>query len=293
MSLKLLVPSGIGDISWVYSKVLDVAKTREVSFSIAASHIYRAEGFVKLLPHVRSVERGTHGWPYQILGCGADLRRVPDGAYGVCANPFLEAGIKLANIHPYQATHYHYQLNIPASCSREADEAVTAGPPRIGIYTSSYSQHLIKSHKSLWCVDEWLVFMTKLERLYPTATFYFLGAEYDDKCIELAQEAARLKFKVFSGVGKFEIGTTIEVIKRLDYFFAFPSGLGILADVVETPCMMWYYRWDKDAFLDSYADPINVVSGKHINLLFASPDDSFNLFCEKGQAWLNQRASIN
>lgn len=289
MTLKLLVPSGIGDISWVYSKVLDVAKVRDVSFSIAASHLYRAEGFVKMLPHVEYVGPGGHVWPYQILDMDTDLSKLDDGVYGICANPFLESGIKLSDIHPHQPTHYHYPLNIPAWCSLEASKFVTSDQPRIGIYTSSYQQHAIESHKSLWCVDEWLIFLTKLESLYPDATFYFLGAEYDDKCVELAKEAACLKFKTASGVGRFKIGTTIEIIKRLDYFFAFPSGLGILADVVDTPCMMWYYRWDKDGFLDSYADPVTIAAGKHLNLLFASPDESFKLFCEKGRKWLDHR----
>ena len=85
------------------------------------------------------------------------------------------------------------------------------------------------------------------------------------------------------------IGTTIEVLRRLDYFLAYPSGLGILCDVVDTPCLMFYWPNFHDAFLNTYADPANVASGRHLNLLFDTPAKALATYARKGLAWTLKR----
>lgn len=73
------------------------------------------------------------------------------------------------------------------------------------------------------------------------------------------------------------IGVTIETIRRLDSFVAYPSGLGILGDVLDTPTVMFYWPDFHDPFINTYADPKNVASGRHLNLLFCPPNDALRV----------------
>ena len=55
MSLDFLCYAGIGDIAWVYSKLIDVAKQRPVSIGIEDHELRRASDFVDMLPHVKNL----------------------------------------------------------------------------------------------------------------------------------------------------------------------------------------------------------------------------------------------
>lgn len=287
--LEFFVPPGIGDISWLYSKLTQLARERRIGFRIGASSVNRSGPFVDLLPDIVNLGYGDHLYPYPHLSPDEDLSRLDDGVYGICANPYLEAGRKLQAIYSWQPTDYHYPLRISDAERQQAASFIDErhGRPRIGLYASS-SMH--RGEWSFWEVHDWLVFVQMLSSRYPEAAFYVIGAEYDDRTMLIAGEMARLKWNVANGVGRFGIGATIEVIRRLDYFFSFPSGLGILADVVNTPCLMWYPRWNKDLFIDTYADPVNVDLGRHLNQLYVEPNEAFCYFLARGEKWLLERS---
>jgi hypothetical protein len=93
--------------------------------------------------------------------------------------------------------------------------------------------------------------------------------------------------QVINAIG-LNIGATFWLLAQLDYFFAFPSGLGILADVVNTPCMMWYWsNIQNPKFLDCYADPENVASWRHINLPYNTVEQSLLVFDTQGMRHIN------
>ena len=132
------------------------------------------------------------------------------------------------------------------------------------------------------------MFLGVIAGLYPGCALIGLGAKFDDKTLEVFAGLEHQGKNVTSAIGQTEIGATIEIIRGLDFLFAFPSGLGILADVVDTPCQMWYwYREDCLRFPNTYADPKNIENKRHTNLYYASIADSINFFLQNGAKWLS------
>jgi hypothetical protein len=287
------VPPGIGDISWVYSKILDVAKKKKIAFIIESSPPPRSKPFVDLLPHIENLGYTPNGWSIpKHLPYNTDLSTLEDGYYKLFVNEWLEQGIKLADIFPNQSTHYHYDLKTSAEDKNQASimaDTWMQGYPKIGFYASNYHH----GPMGFWDYPEWVDFLEQIRKIYPDVCFVAIGAEYDRKSI-LTYEQLKLKgFNVWSAIGTFNIGATIELIRKLNYFFAFPSGLGIMADVVDTPCTMWYWKgctgaWGgcMDTFINSYADPKNVESKRHINLLYNTVSESIEYFKSHGMQWI-------
>jgi ADP-heptose:LPS heptosyltransferase len=118
--------------------------------------------------------------------------------------------------------------------------------------------------------------------LVPSDTFFiFIGAEYDLAISETVFQKMVVEDKKngLHLVGQLEIGGTIEVIKQMDYLFTFPSGIGFLADVVNTPNTMWFP--DKlDRMRYTFVDPKNWDTGRTIHRLFTTPEDAITQFRE-------------
>ncbi len=291
--LVFTVPPGIGDISWVYSKIIDIAKERPVSLMIENSPPPRSKPFVDLLPYVKNLG-------YAPPGIGSphheqretDLAALPNGHYKLFVNEWLEQGIRIENIFPRQKTHYHYDLKISDQDKNLGSRMLDVwmkGHPKIGLYASNYHH----GPMGFWDYPEWAELASGIRDIYPNVCFVCIGAEYDKKTKLLYNHMKITGFNVLSAVGTYNIGATLELIRRLDYFFAFPSGLGIMADVLNIPCTMWYWKgctgnWGgcMDTFINSYADPENVASRKHINLFYNTVQESLDVFAEFGIRWI-------
>jgi ADP-heptose:LPS heptosyltransferase len=287
--LELSVPPGIGDISWVYSKVADLAKEREIGFRICSNPPKRSSDYVDLLPNIKNLGYTGGHFPDikgRLLTKEENIADLPDGQYAVFLNNMLEQGAKLADIFPSMPTKYHYEMNVPDRCKIAAAEYLSSmdGTPKIGFYASSNAH---RSEFQFWTPGEWAIFVGTVASMYPKASLIAIGASYDDRSYETYGVLKHNGANVTSVLGQTDIGTTLEIIRGLDFFFAFPSGLGILADVIDTPCQMWYWPGKiTERFINSYADPKNVESGRHANLFYCSMSDSLNFFMKNGMKWI-------
>ena len=288
------VPPGIGDISWVYSKIVDLLPTTRIAFKICGDEPRRSHEFVSLLPGVLNLSYGGF-YRYMVkrlLPYNADLRKLKAGHYSLSLNPHLEAGQRIEDAYPLQRAHYHYPLNTTPRQQQAADKIAQVGTAttKIGFYCSSY-----KHRKDLgwWMPDQWITFLNRVNAAVPNAEFISLGAAYDDKTTDVVNQLSKQgKLKVRSIVGQTDVGTTLEVLKRLDYFTAFPSGLGVLCDVIKTPCLMSYWSNLLEQFKDfpkSYADPESLTSHRHLIVPYLEPDEIFEIFLDKGLPWINKR----
>ena len=292
--LVFCVPPGIGDISWIYSKVSHMARkgNRRVEFKPAPDLPSRADSYVKLLP---GIEFTGSGYPYglminKLLPTDTDLESLPDGEYMIGLNLHLEQGKFLHDAFPKQPTDYHYSLNLPPfSKAVEILSRVPGDLARIGFYCSS---HIHRPELGFWSAEEWVAFLKMVKAKIPNSVFVAVGAPYDDKTkivAERVRKSVDRNILVFMNQG---MGDTLNAVKSLHYFFAFPSGLGILADVVDVPCMMWFWgnvrgmEHMKD-FFGKYADPKNVESGRHLNVPYVGVGPSFDVFLDKGIKWLD------
>lgn len=293
--LVFTVPPGIGDIAWPYSKVIDIAQKRPVGFKIANNEPKRALLFVDLLPYIKNLGYAEHGWPspyLTTLPINTDLESLPNGNYSLFMNEYLEQGNRIEAIFPKQKTHFHYDLNISTE-----DKAIAKlildnmqGYPKIAFYASSYAH---RTDVGFWDHLEWVRFIKEVNKLYPNACFVAIGANYDNKTTIIYNFLREDKINVVSAVGLCNIGATFEILKNVNYFFSFPSGLATVSDTFQTPTLMFYWKnvscnagGTTDAFLNSYADPENVASGKHLNVFYTSVENALEIFKDKGMKFI-------
>jgi len=295
--LHFVVPPGIGDISWVYSKVKALAKQRPVAFSICNDLPHRSKPFVDLLPHIENLgyEEDLPYWKAfeEVLPSDTKLSELDSGRYVLSLNTHLESGKPLSEAYPDQPTDYHYGPSMPTLSSGSRIKTILGDERQmVGVYCSSY-QH--REDILFWKVKEWVQFLMGVRMHLPTARFVIIGAPYDDRTQEVYTALQAMGEDPVAFLDQ-PIGFTFRVIQRLDYFFAFPSGLGILADVLDTPCMMWFWgnlpNWERvSGLFDSYADPEHVssTSGFHLMAPYATPYESLQLWLKRGHQHVRER----
>jgi hypothetical protein len=277
--LTFFVPPGIGDFSAMYSKLCNI--DREMFIRPARDNPQRLSPFLDILPKVKNGYYAAHSSDTavkQTLPAGTDLRLLPDGDYFLSINHWLEDGNSVADWVPGE-TSYHYELNIPEEQRLHAEKLLkTLGnAPRIGVYTSAYGN---SRHWGFWGWKEWAEFLDGIIPRVPKETeFIFIGADYDLAISEVVH-GGLLSKRVNSNyfVGLTEIGTTVELIKSFDYFFTFPSGLGFLADVVNTPHTMWFPQ-GLSKMTHTFTDPKTVYASHQ---LFESPQKAADNFESSG-----------
>jgi ADP-heptose:LPS heptosyltransferase len=144
--------------------------------------------------------------------------------------------------------------------------------PKVGVYTSAYGN---SRHWGFWDWEMWRDFLKSVAEELPKETYFiFIGAEYDLAISEYVHKWLQENgYNSLDLVGKLEIGGTIEVIRELDYLFSFPSGIGFLADVVNTPNTMWFPS-KLDRMRYTFVDPVNRDIGRTVHLNFDIPEDS-------------------
>lgn len=284
--LRLIVPPGIGDTGWIYSKVEALAVKRRTTFLPCYDNPQRSLPYLQLLPNIYT--DGYANVPYrvagkQLLSTLTDLSTLADGTYNVSLNAHLEAGCRLEAAFPTQSTNLHYAMNLPAAGDAENQLDAVAGL-RIGFYCSS-NRH--RGGLGFWDAEQWVTFLEGVKEAVGACTFVSVGAAYDDRTVDVGLRLAARGHKVLANIGQ-EIGHSLNLMKRMHYFFAFPSGLGIVADVMNLPGMMWFwgnlpkYRRMSGIFT-SWADPKNLESGRTIVAPYDTVEAGLKLFIERGR----------
>lgn len=283
--LTFKVPAGIGDIAWLYGKLRNIG--REFALQICGDAPRRSEPFVSLLPGVKNLGYGDFSYhPTFVrsqLGLPADTdpRQLPLGEYFLSCNQHVDAGHRIEQFLPALEMSFHYDLATTDE-HRAVAERILKGlvRPPVLVYTSKYNR---SGDWIFWGPGEWAEFLDKVALRMGGASFVVIGADFDG---ELGPQTARALqtrgHEVRNVVGETHIGEVVELIKRVSYFFAYPSGLGILGDVLSCPTMMFLPTPRHDKLKDSYADPANIDSGRHINHLFSSPAEAFRVWQQKG-----------
>jgi len=286
MSLTFRVPPGIGDFSAMYSKLCGI--DRDIIIEPSIDYPHRAIPFLNILPKVKAFGYGAFGCALaigQTLNPGTDLGSLPHGEYFLSINEWLENGGTVEDWIP-GPTNYHYDMNIPEHDIKAAQETIERISvrkfPLIGVYCSAYGN---SRHWGFWGPQEWIEFLRGIaERFNGKCHFIFIGAEYDlgisevirNWMLEQNEGANQDYYHTAYLIGQHEIGATIEIIRHLDYFFAFPSGLGFLADVVNTRHTMWFPK-NLDLMRYTFTDPSNRDTVTRHDL-FMSPEDALKRF---------------
>jgi ADP-heptose:LPS heptosyltransferase len=240
--LNITVPSGIGDIAWVFQKIQ--GEFKRINVKICGGEPRRSLEFVKLLKGVGKVEY-TNASFEQVnrdrVNDRNDLERHIGDDICISANTFLEAGNMIAD---FLGDKYPVKYNLnynKFSPKRLAVLNKLTGKKLIGVYMSSY-----KTNENWNCLseDDWVKLIGRLQKKYKKHEFVLIGAEFDTDMGQavyekLIKRKGANKVKVSNMIGKTHISATIALLRMLDGFISFPSGLGILASMEKIPTIMF------------------------------------------------------
>jgi hypothetical protein len=288
--LTFYVPPGIGDFSAMYCKLCHIK--RAIVIKPAADMPKRLEPFLDILPHIKNGGYGPHSTGACLsltLSPGTELSSLDDGEYFLSINHWLESGRNVESWIPGR-TDYHYDTLAPEKYINSAKrflEPITS-VPKVGIYCSAYGN---SRHWGFWGPVEWRQFLVLIMGVLPPETQYiFIGADYDVMISEyLYQWMVAENLNGHDTMGMFHIASTMELIRNLDYFFVFPSGLGFLADVVRTPHLMWF-PGELEKMKGTFCDPAQYQSGQSLHKQFAPPEQAFEDFKLVGLKFFEERA---
>jgi len=286
--ITFITNSGMGDCSWIFSKLDEFSKTHDIQFDLAADLSKRTAPFIGLHPRIKFRDYSTMGDKYiqrSTISMDTDLSTLKENnAYMVSFNQAMDNGRRVETIFPKEPTNFRYQLNFKVKHFEEA-ETLTHGELKIGIYGTCYS---VLRHWNFWKEKEWIAFIKTFYNDHPNAVFHVIGASFDidlaDNIIKLL-EHHRIPHRRIIG---YHIGTALQVIKNLHYLFAFPSGLGIMANVLNVPTMM---------FMPSHLKKLSYTfvpledqkSTFFINPQFLTVPKAYDLFKRQGLKHMEER----
>jgi hypothetical protein len=287
--MRLIVHPGIGDLSWVISKLSTTG--RMFDLVIAEDHkTRRSMPLVDMVPCINSAVYGGHEVYGPLSKCGnatfadyLEAERAGVDLY-MTANNWLENGKRLEGFLPDLATDFHYTLNIPDKDRQWAVDQVSQSPRAFGIYTSA--QGGIDTWRA-WSVREWAEFVYQVYCEFPDTVFYLLGARWDmDMRLPMLHALDDLRVSYVDFIGRTSLPRAVALLHCLDYFAGFASGLTILADVVNRPvCMLYPDHLTK--LMHSWPDPANLANGIHQAVVWDRPLLVFNKILPQLHRWLD------
>lgn len=270
MFSTLSVPSGIGDISWMYSKLKHVEPFR---WLVADGWPARSVPYLKLLPQVLDADYGHFDYSdilrfEETLKIGAtptwkDLEKYSGGNLYLEANRHLEAGKPLRTWLPDLPTDYHYDIVIPETeAHRAAKLLVGLKRPIWGISAASYRG--AEAWKT-WGVEPWLRFLHGWLD-FAGGTVLLMGANWDDLTFALSSEGGFTDL-----VGRTSVPMALWIAREIDGYIGFSSGLGIVRTVFNKPTMMMWP--DHQAELSrSWVDPEMLENGTYAACHWLEPE---------------------
>lgn len=281
--INIRVPAGIGDISWTYSKICNLGE--KINWYISDDDPKRSLEYVKLLPLTNSAKYihwnfhnvADHTLPHNTTKEKL-LTLCREKTQSVSPNRWLEQGKTLDSFMPELYTTYHYGFHVPLPDIENMEKYFSAIQNPIGIYTSSYQTNAVWSG---WPMNNWVKLITGLRNNIKNLTFIFIGATWDTSYTDdLKKLLPGTDIRDLCGVT--HIAQTIEAIRHLKYFIAFPSGLPVLANVLFTPVMM-FYPHHLEHIMSTWPDPETIKDLTYKGCIFPKPQQVLDfLFTEYG-----------
>ena len=266
------LPSGIGDVSWAYSKLLHLGR---MEYEVADGWPYRTVQYMDLLPGVTKASYGAFRYEdivtFQTATIGETpvwsevIQRNGIGRLLIAPNRHLEMGKRLEDWLPDLPTEFHYSITIPEG-DRQKANALLEGfeRPFWGISAASYRGS--EAWKT-WGRDEWADYLRRFHD-HAGGTIILLGGFWDD----LTHSLAELGYPEF--VGKTSIGTAIAILDKLDGYLGFSSGLGVLRTVLNRRAFLMWPAHQVE-LSTSWAPPHMLESGRYMASQWLKPKEVF------------------
>lgn len=284
MMYKVTVPSGIGDVSWIYSKLCHANKP--IWFEVADGWPYRTVPFLKLLPNVAGAKYSDFTYSQvcvmqnQLHGSYFKWQDVTSAGYGMNyleANQHLERGKRLEEWLPDLPTDFHYPIAETSIIDHQRVNRLldwdNVARPIIGISAASYRG---SEAWQTWGYSEWSYFLKALTDK-TGGTILLMGGFWDDLTSSLTDDGYP------DIVGKTNPAQIVEVLRRIDHYVGFASGLGILRTVLNKPAFMLFPE-HLVALQTSWVDPQQLEDHSYMSSQWRSPREILPRVIENMQA---------
>jgi hypothetical protein len=193
------------------------------------------------------------------------------------ANAYLEAHHRIETWFPDIPVDYHFDIR---SKPEHIARASNLAPPGDFICCFAANQGTINSwsagvppDKVAWNHHHWVEFMRLFRDQIADIPFVIIGAPWDRLVADaIAAGALAHKVKVINLCSQLHIGETLHVMSLAKYGVYFPSGMGVLAQVICAPSTMFYANVPPHhGLIGSWADPELIANGSFKETVFMPP----------------------
>lgn len=271
------VCSGIGDNIWLAQKLVN--QSERFNFWLPDGKPQRGKQIFDVLPQIANRATYVPGLSYNLLAKQniqnklKNWRQITHPEFFLTANAHLEAGKRIEDFLPDLPTSFVIDYATDEEDKRTAKLVVPHSTvPVIGIYGSAYST---QRAWGFWDENGWFELIQLLRKKCPEAIFVIIGAHFD---IDLAGNLMKLldeeAVNYIDTIGQ-PLSVVIEILKRLNYFIGFPSGLSILNETLGKNGVM-FYPFHLQPMMNAWANPERIASGEYKGCLFCSPKEIYN-----------------
>lgn len=274
---------GLGDNVWIMQKLINVKE--KFNFQLSNNKPQRGKQLFDMLPQVSASCEYVPGLNYSTIRSTskqfdkANWTDIRDKAFSLACNYHLECGKRIEEYLPDLKTSYTLPYDTKGHGFKSDD--LSDANIYIGIYTSAYST---ARSWNFWNEREWFDFIHKIycefEPDNDSVKFVIIGAAWD---IDLSSNLLKLlkdnNIPYLDTIGK-SLPYVVELLKQLDYFVGFPSGLSIINETLGKNGMMFYPEHLK-LMRYTWADEKRIKDEKYLAPLFCSPSEAFKLFADK------------
>lgn len=248
----------------------------------------RSLEFVKLLPNVAHAEYSSHSWDdllsFENVHPAETYKVIRDRNFGVeylQNNMHLLHGRRLEEWLPDLPTDFHYKMDISIEDKARAKflwNKHELGHPCMAISAASYRG---SEAWNTWGAKPWMEFIHLIQKEVPEMQFILIGGYWDDLTATIADSGGFVDL-----VGKTSIGTCIELLKKIDYYVGFCSGLGVLRTVLNKKV---FTLWPDihASHIWSWVPPEMIEDGTYIGMLWREPEDVF----QRLKVWMKKEES--
>lgn len=283
--MRIVVPSGQGDFSWSWSKLCSV-KNEIDSIGVVDGWPYRSKEFIELC-HPEAHCDYDKNFRYdmilssqQALGIShkheptwEKIRSLPHVRDGnpllLECNKHLEAGKPLSTWLPDLPTEYHYPLNISVkdreSAAKKLIRCLAEHPmkdgPTVGVSCASYRG--AEAWKT-WKAEEWVDLLKRVMKMGWRPVL--MGGNWDDLTYSVACE-----LDLPDLVGKTSVPEMVEVLRLLDSYVGYSSGMNVIRTVLNEPALAFWPDFQNE-LRDSWAPPKMLEERRYVSHLWRPVD---------------------
>lgn len=307
--MKFLLLQGIGDSLWALLKIEDIAQKMDngtidviLNCSIASPTQIRAANFLRRFDFINSVQMAR---VHELLDRSGEITTdgyynyVQDGysrindAYTLIPNRTLERGERIETWQENYRINWHIMERFKITIKEL--NTVDAIKKRYGPYCCLFTGSLCNSSKEgwnrsgIWTAADWIKLGGLIEDLLGLSIIV-IGAPYDeDYYTELLYPLLKERKKFWPLLTRIDIGVTVELLRRCDFFISYACGLPIITTYMNIPTIMfWRKRGNsispsynlspKDDMSTSWVKEETLTSGRYLPAFYGSctPKELFN-----------------